>query len=95
LGSGCLGHLEFRLACERWQVGTAVPDGGVGGLLGVAGHFNVKAATPNLLRAPASCRADDEVAPDIVRWRPFGASPHVGGMTPGRVKRLESDKVYG
>jgi hypothetical protein len=48
LGCGWLSRAEFGLGYELWQVGSAVPDDGVGGLFGVAGHFNVEVATPNL-----------------------------------------------
>jgi hypothetical protein len=33
---------------ERWYVGMAVPEGGVGGLLGVAEQLDVEAAAPDL-----------------------------------------------
>jgi hypothetical protein len=35
LGCGWLGRAALWLVFERWYVGTAVPEGGVGGLLGV------------------------------------------------------------
>ena len=36
LGCGWLCRAASWLECERWYVGMAVPEGGVGGLLGVA-----------------------------------------------------------
>jgi hypothetical protein len=35
LGCGWLGHAALRLKLERWYIGTAVPEDGVGGLPGV------------------------------------------------------------
>jgi hypothetical protein len=42
------------LECERWYVGTAVPEGGVGGLLGVAEQLDVGAAAPKLCQCGGS-----------------------------------------
>jgi hypothetical protein len=36
LDCGRLSRAALWLECERWYVGMAVPEGGVGGLLGVA-----------------------------------------------------------
>jgi hypothetical protein len=54
----------LRLEFERWYVGMAVPEGGVGGLLGVVEQLDVGAAAP---KAPIAecieilCRVGDEV----------------------------------
>jgi hypothetical protein len=41
LGYGWLGRAALRLVLERWYVGTAVPEGGVGGLPGVVEQLDV------------------------------------------------------
>jgi hypothetical protein len=48
LGCGWLSRAASWLECERWYVGMAVPEGGAGGLLGVAERLDVGAATPKL-----------------------------------------------
>jgi hypothetical protein len=45
LGCGWLHHEAPRLERERWYVGTSVPEGGVGGLMGVAELLDVGVAT--------------------------------------------------
>jgi hypothetical protein len=47
LGCGVLSRAALWLMCERWYVGMAVPEGGVGGLLGEAEWLDVGAAAPN------------------------------------------------
>jgi hypothetical protein len=49
LGCGWLGRAALRLELERWYVGTAVPEGGVGGLPGVVEQLDVGAAAPKAL----------------------------------------------
>jgi hypothetical protein len=57
--------LEF----ERWYVGTAVPEGGVGGLSGVVEQLDVGAAAPKALCAECIetlCRVGDKVVSMLV-----------------------------
>jgi hypothetical protein len=55
LGSKWLSCAASWLECERWYVGMAVLEAGVGGPLGVAEQVDVGAASPKLrLRGPAS-----------------------------------------
>lgn len=64
MGCGRLGRAASWLERERWHVGKAVSEGGVGGLLGVAERLDVGAVAPKLwqwLRASISCRVGDEV----------------------------------
>jgi hypothetical protein len=49
-GCGWLCCAASWLECERWYVGMAVPDSGVGGPLGVAEQLDVGAAAPKLCR---------------------------------------------
>jgi hypothetical protein len=44
LGCGRLGRAASWLESERWHIGMAVPEGGVGGLLGVVDQLDVGAA---------------------------------------------------
>jgi hypothetical protein len=48
LGYGRLGRAASWLEHERWYVGTAVPEGGVGGLLGVVEQLDAGAAAPEV-----------------------------------------------
>jgi hypothetical protein len=43
-GCGWLWRAALWLVCERWYIGTAVPKGGVGGMLGVAEQLDIGAA---------------------------------------------------
>jgi hypothetical protein len=64
LGCGWLGRAALRLGIERWYVGMAVPEDGVGGLPGVVEQLDVGAAAPKALRGECIeilCRVDDEV----------------------------------
>jgi hypothetical protein len=51
LGYGWLGRAALRLVLERWYVGMAVPEGGVGGLPGVVEQLDVGAAALKVLSA--------------------------------------------
>jgi hypothetical protein len=46
LGCGWLSRAASGLECERCHVGMVVPDGSVGGPLGVAEQLDVGAAAP-------------------------------------------------
>jgi hypothetical protein len=48
LDCGWLCRAASWLECERWYVGMAVPEGGIGGLLGVVEPVDVGAAAPEL-----------------------------------------------
>jgi hypothetical protein len=64
LGLGCLGRAALRLELERWYVGTAVPEDGVGGLPGVVEQLDVGAAATKALCVECVktlCRVGDEV----------------------------------
>jgi hypothetical protein len=77
LGCRWLGRAALRLEFERWYVGMAVPEGGVGGLLGVVEQLDVGAAAP---KAPIAecieilCRVGDEVVLVLVISVSCGAS---------------------
>jgi hypothetical protein len=47
LGCGWLSRAAPWLECERWHVGMAVPEGGVGGPFGVTEQVDVGAAAPS------------------------------------------------
>jgi hypothetical protein len=75
LGCGWLGHATLRLGLERWNVGTAVPKDGVGGLPGVVEQLDVGVAAPKALCGECIetlCRVGDEVVLMLVvgvMWR--------------------------
>jgi hypothetical protein len=77
LGYGWLGRAALRLKLERWYVGAAVLEGGVGGLPGVVEQLDVGAAAPKALSVECVetfCRVGDEVVSIIfvdVVWRSF------------------------
>jgi hypothetical protein len=60
----------------------AIPEGGVGGPLGVAEQLDVGVAAPELdsVESVTSCRAADEVFVDAGRQRRFGAAPRRVGL---------------
>jgi hypothetical protein len=69
LGCGWLGRAALRLKLERWYVGTAVSEGGVGGLPGVVEQLDVGAAAPKALCVgciETLCRVGDEVVSMLV-----------------------------
>jgi hypothetical protein len=80
LGCGRLGCAALWLEFERWYVGTAVPEGGVGGQLGVVEQLDVGVAALEALYAECivtSCRVGDEVVSMLVVgvvWRGSSAS---------------------
>jgi hypothetical protein len=48
LGCRWLDRAASWLECERWYIGMVVPEGGVGGPLGIAKQVDVGAAAPKL-----------------------------------------------
>jgi hypothetical protein len=69
LGYGWLRRAALQLDLERWYVGTAVPEDGVGGLPGVVEQLDVGAAAPKALSAECIetfCRVGDEVVSMLV-----------------------------
>jgi hypothetical protein len=76
----------LRLGLERWYVGTAVLEDGVGGLPGVVEQLDVEAAAPKALRGEyieTLCRVGDEVALMLV----------VGVVWRGSSRRLASSSL--
>jgi hypothetical protein len=69
LGCGWLSRAVPWLECERWRVGMAVPEGGVGSPFGVTEQVDVRAAAPRFdnVESIDLVLADDEVPLDVGR----------------------------